>query len=787
MFTLIRALDSEAAYHIYPSCLSGRGYGYPLWHPEPHQTGEPQIGDVGYLREGKFVRLFNINISAISYQVKEWSPRFKIEEALSLDVFRVAKSHATLIAGQLKSRGVERIQLHGEITGGIPSVASAGLGGGYSCREVYGAVLDLKSHADAETLYDNSTLEDYIRHEHHKWHAYATEEVKHRVRPEDIVLVSGWIKAPADWATVAFSNTSSTQSLSIKGQIGQFLGLSLSGTRRMAYSGPRMERKGAKYPKVADKNAPRNQCLFIKRYKIKKRLGIVQYLQAGAGYDSPPSRGGDESQSSAVLAADAGVEESGTLFCEGKNAMLEPVDILLDYILEVSNAQYAIARDEDIEGMLGGDIYPTDFSTYLRAKQPPVFVNDGFGRASVLELLLRTQARLEHPRITSPDLARWPAITAEGRANVGFGRIQLPIRVKDKYREIPKYAFLELSEATTTARSPHCYTLPSDGALVAAAWSTHITIWRTSDGLRLHRFSNDAAAGRVTAIAFSADGRRLASESGSAAVVIWDAIHGAALRHLTGHTKPARHIAFSPDGSILLSGDSDGTAIFWDARSGGTLATFALGTALRGVRFDSSGAHAAVTLANRVVLFALTPQIAQRAAIPLKAASDATVEFAPDGTRVLVCAPGTFARVYSTAKGKELLRLDARGRCAHAAAFADGGAAVVSVTAPKDDTQDVRVVRQDAARGTELFAVEDLPGTAAIAVSPDGALVVTPRDQGGIMVRNARSGQWIATVKGVARQVVTKLEFFPDSRRVLFAGATGPIGIVDVADTLRIL
>jgi hypothetical protein len=34
-------------------------HGYALWCPEPCQYGEVRAGDVGYLRDGAFHRLFN--------------------------------------------------------------------------------------------------------------------------------------------------------------------------------------------------------------------------------------------------------------------------------------------------------------------------------------------------------------------------------------------------------------------------------------------------------------------------------------------------------------------------------------------------------------------------------------------------------------------------------------------------------------------------------------------------------------------------------------------------------
>ena len=102
---------------------------------------------------------------------------------------------------------------------------------------------------------------------------------------KNVVLISGWVKAPADWAAAAFSNTHRKYELSLKGQVGRLLGMQLSGSRARTHSGPEMQRHGAKYPKTAGRSATKDQCVFIKRYMVRKRLGIVRELVAGAGYD----------------------------------------------------------------------------------------------------------------------------------------------------------------------------------------------------------------------------------------------------------------------------------------------------------------------------------------------------------------------------------------------------------------------------------------------------------------------------------------------------------------------
>jgi WD40 repeat protein len=66
-------------------------------------------------------------------------------------------------------------------------------------------------------------------------------------------------------------------------------------------------------------------------------------------------------------------------------------------------------------------------------------------------------------------------------------------------------------------------------------------------------------------MAFSPDGKRLATAATDATVKVWDAQTGQELLTLEGHGGKVNGVAFSPDGHRLASGAADGTVKIWDA------------------------------------------------------------------------------------------------------------------------------------------------------------------------------------------------------------------------------
>jgi WD40 repeat protein len=116
----------------------------------------------------------------------------------------------------------------------------------------------------------------------------------------------------------------------------------------------------------------------------------------------------------------------------------------------------------------------------------------------------------------------------------------------------------------------HHLALSVDGKILVTTVGDTIRVLQMPTGEELRQFKH--GQGQINAVAFSPDGKTLASAGGefekSAELKLWNLAKGKEIRTLEGHTSDVLAVAFSRDGKKLASGSRDQTARLWDVGTG---------------------------------------------------------------------------------------------------------------------------------------------------------------------------------------------------------------------------
>jgi hypothetical protein len=106
-----------------------------------------------------------------------------------------------------------------------------------------------------------------------------------------------------------------------------------------------------------------------------------------------------------------------------------------------------------------------------------------------------------------------------------------------------------------------------DGRLLATGSDDRtVRLWDTATGTQVSCFRGHE--GWICAVAFAADGRRLASASGDNTVRVWDLDSGKEAASLHGKWVTVTRLAFALDGRRIYCGSTDHKLRIWDLETG---------------------------------------------------------------------------------------------------------------------------------------------------------------------------------------------------------------------------
>ena len=240
-------------------------------------------------------------------------------------------------------------------------------------------------------------------------------------------------------------------------------------------------------------------------------------------------------------------------------------------------------------------------------------------------------------------------------------------------------------------------------------------------------------SGQVYSLAYSPDGRYLASGSSDKTIKIWETATGTELRTLTGHSMTVWSVAYSPDGRYLASGSLDKTIKIWEVATGK-------------VR----------TLTGHYMTFW-------------------SVAYSPDGRYLASGSSDKTIKIWETATGKELRTLAGHSKGVWSVVYSPDGRYLAS------GSSDKTIKIWEVATGQELRTLTGhSEGVLSVAYSPDGRYLASGIGDGAIKI-------WeVATVRELRTptrhsEVVRSVAYSPDGRYLASGSQDKTIKIWEVA------
>ena len=276
----------------------------------------------------------------------------------------------------------------------------------------------------------------------------------------------------------------------------------------------------------------------------------------------------------------------------------------------------------------------------------------------------------------------------------------------------------------------------------------------------------------VKSVAYSFDGKLIATGSEDGIVRLWNAETGSQLSALHGHTDEIMCLAFSQDTTLLASGSSDGAVFLWDLsiKEQTTLHRIGDDDHLVSVSFSSDGSRIVTGSLgyDKINIWKTKDGICTQCHLQEDDGGSENVVFSPDDTKIIGPNFDTI-KIWDACNGYHILTIKPqidvlsinKIRC-----FRNSSRIVATITT--EEMKD-KVIVWNAENGNEILMIDPgIPSLSDFALSPDETQLFVVSPQRSIFVYDIDTGGKVMTME--FPEHISDIEFFPSDAAYVTGG-----------------